>query len=179
MSAGYHDQAGSGTRVSDAEREATAAELREHYAGGRLTLDELNERVDKAFAAKTRGDLSAIMHDLPSLRPGTTPSAAGQPSSGAGWSGQDWGRRDWSGPAGQRGAGRAIATTVMTLAAVCVLAWFGIMAAWGFGGGGSRPIAIAVLIAAFALLRRLVFGRRRSGRPRRSSARRGRPRRRF
>ena len=37
--------AGNEMRVGDAEREAAAAELREHYASGRLTLDELNERV--------------------------------------------------------------------------------------------------------------------------------------
>ncbi|MGC1569460.1 MAG: DUF1707 domain-containing protein, partial [Trebonia sp.] len=62
--------AGNEMRVGDAEREAAAAELREHYASGRLTLDELNERVDKAFAATTRGDLNALMTDLPSARPG-------------------------------------------------------------------------------------------------------------
>jgi hypothetical protein len=174
MSAEYQDWAGSGMRVSDADREATAAELREHYAAGRLTLDELNERVNKAFAATTRGDLSTIMHDLPSLRPGTTPPATGQPSSGAGWSGQGWGRQD-----GARGPGRAVGSLITTLVAVCVLAWFGIMAAWGLGGGGSRPVAIALLLAAVALLRRLFFGRRRAGRPRRASARRGRPHRRF
>ena len=61
--------AGNEMRVGDAEREAAAAELREHYASGRLTLDELNERIDKAFAAKTRGDLNVLMTDLPSRRP--------------------------------------------------------------------------------------------------------------
>jgi hypothetical protein len=161
-------------RVSDAEREATAAELREHYAAGRLTLDELNERVNEAFAAKTRGDLGAITHDLPSLRPGTTPPAADQPSSGAGWSGQDGRGQD-----GARGHGHAIGSLVTSLVAVCALALFGIMAAWGFGDSGSRPIAIALLVAALALLRRLFFGRRRPRRVRRASARRGRPHRRV
>ena len=64
-------------RVGDAEREAAASELREHYASGRLTLDELNERLDKAFAAKTRADLSVLMTDLPSARPGWRPRAPG------------------------------------------------------------------------------------------------------
>ncbi len=35
---------GPNMRVGDAEREAVASQLREHYADGRLTLDELNER---------------------------------------------------------------------------------------------------------------------------------------
>ena len=82
---------GNEMRVGDAEREAAAAELREHYASGRLTLDELNERIDKAFAAKTRGDLNVLMTDLPSRRPeaagasGTsgTPGAIGAGPSGA------------------------------------------------------------------------------------------------
>ncbi|HEY1666723.1 MAG TPA: DUF1707 domain-containing protein, partial [Trebonia sp.] len=40
-------------RVSDAEREAAAAELREHFASGRLTQDEMDERLTAVFAAKT------------------------------------------------------------------------------------------------------------------------------
>jgi hypothetical protein len=60
--------------------------------------------------------------------------------------------------------------------AICVLAAFGIMAAFSFGGSGSRPIGIALLIAAFALLRRLFFRRRRT---RRARPGRGRSRRRF
>lgn len=53
-------------RVGDAEREAAAAEVREHFASGRLTQEELNERLDQTFAAKTRGDLDAVFTDLPS-----------------------------------------------------------------------------------------------------------------
>jgi len=174
MAAGYQDRTGSGMRVSDADREATAAELREHYAAGRLTLDELNERINNAFAAKTRGDLTAVVHDLPSIRPAMAPLAPGQPSAGAGWSGQGWDRQGRS--QGQWGPGQAIGSLVASLVAVCVLAWFGIMAVAGFGFGGGRPLGIALIVAAFALLRRLFFGRRRRGRAR---TRRARPRRRF
>ena len=53
-------------RVGDAERDAAANELREHFASGRLTQDELNERLDQTFAAKTRADLSGLFTDLPS-----------------------------------------------------------------------------------------------------------------
>jgi hypothetical protein len=52
-------------RVSDADRERVTARLREHYAEGRLTSDELDERVTAALNAKTFGDLRAIMADLP------------------------------------------------------------------------------------------------------------------
>jgi hypothetical protein len=52
-------------RIGDAERDAAAADLGEHYAAGRLTLDELNERLDAVFAAKTLGQLTRVMADLP------------------------------------------------------------------------------------------------------------------
>ena len=142
-------------RVSDAEREATASELREHYASGRLSQDELDERLDRTFAAKTRGDLDAIMADLPSMRPGTPPLAG----AGQGWNcGQGWN------PGGGRG-GQGIGGIISMAIAICVLAGLGIMAAFGTGSG-SRPVAIVLLLAAFALLRRLVFGRRRRARAR-------------
>jgi Domain of unknown function (DUF1707)/Cell wall-active antibiotics response 4TMS YvqF len=52
-------------RVSDAEREATVVRLREAGGEGRLTLEELAERVELADAARTRGDLAALTADLP------------------------------------------------------------------------------------------------------------------
>jgi DUF1707 SHOCT-like domain len=52
-------------RIGDAERDAAATDLGEHYAAGRLTLDELNDRLDAVFSAKTLGQLTRIMADLP------------------------------------------------------------------------------------------------------------------
>jgi hypothetical protein len=52
-------------RIGDAEREAAATDLGEHYAAGRLTLDELDERLEAVFSAKTFGQLTRIMADLP------------------------------------------------------------------------------------------------------------------
>src|ERR1700677_4837323 len=52
-------------RIGDAERETAAANLGEHYVAGRLTLDELHERLGQAFAAKTHGQLWKVMADLP------------------------------------------------------------------------------------------------------------------
>jgi Domain of unknown function (DUF1707) len=52
-------------RIGDAEREAAAASLREHYAQGRLTLEEFNERLDAVFKATTQSQLSLITRDLP------------------------------------------------------------------------------------------------------------------
>lgn len=52
-------------RVSDAERDAVVRTLGEHASVGRLTLDELEDRSSRALAAKTRGDLDALLGDLP------------------------------------------------------------------------------------------------------------------
>ena len=41
------------------------AALREHLAAGRLTIDEFDERLDNAYAAKTLGELDELMADLP------------------------------------------------------------------------------------------------------------------
>ena len=61
-------------RVGDAERDAAAADLGEHFTAGRLTLEELHERLEAVFAAKTFGQLARIMSDLPG--PGRLPGLA-------------------------------------------------------------------------------------------------------
>jgi Domain of unknown function (DUF1707) len=54
-------------RVSDQEREHVAAELREHFAQGRLDTDELEERLARAYGARTVQELQALRTDLPLL----------------------------------------------------------------------------------------------------------------
>jgi len=68
-------------RVSDADREALTARLRDHYAEGRLTQDELDERVSAALGAKTFGDLRSLTTDLPGPAP-APPRTAARPSWG-------------------------------------------------------------------------------------------------
>ena len=58
-------------RVADADRDRAVTQLREHVVEGRLTLDEFSERVGSALQASTRGDLRAVMADLPEARPPT------------------------------------------------------------------------------------------------------------
>lgn len=52
-------------RASDADREAVAGLLQDHAVAGRLTTDELAERVGRALVARTRGELDALVADLP------------------------------------------------------------------------------------------------------------------
>lgn len=51
-------------RIGDAEREAAVAALGEHYALGRITKEEYDERTAAAMAARTRADLLPLFADL-------------------------------------------------------------------------------------------------------------------
>ena len=52
-------------RVGDADREAVAARLREHYAAGRLSLDEFQDRLDAVYRAQVAGELNMVTDGLP------------------------------------------------------------------------------------------------------------------
>src|ERR1700760_4061768 len=54
-------------RVSDEQRERAVQEIREHFAAGRLTEDELSDRVQAAYGAQTERELTAQLADLPKL----------------------------------------------------------------------------------------------------------------
>ena len=55
----------SGRAVTDADRDAVAAQLREHYAVGRLSLDEFQDRLDAVFRAQTARELGMVTDGLP------------------------------------------------------------------------------------------------------------------
>ncbi len=52
-------------RVSNDDRERVARVLHDSMAEGRITVNELEERLDKVYAAKTFGDLEPLLRDLP------------------------------------------------------------------------------------------------------------------
>ena len=51
-------------RASDADRDAVASDLGEHFQAGRLTAAELDERTGRALTARTCGELTEILADL-------------------------------------------------------------------------------------------------------------------
>src|ERR1700761_874506 len=67
-------------RISDSDRDRVATQLRDYYAEGRLSSEELDERVTAALNAKTAGDLKRLMSDLPSAAPAAGGPAYGAPS---------------------------------------------------------------------------------------------------
>lgn len=76
MSATSAGSAAGRMRASDADRDATLAQLSEHFQAGRLTQDEFEERSGQALTARTMGELGDLMTDLP------RPAGSGLPISG-------------------------------------------------------------------------------------------------
>ncbi|WP_100499029.1 DUF1707 SHOCT-like domain-containing protein [Geodermatophilus chilensis] len=79
-------------RAADADRAAVATQLGEQMSAGRLTVAEYDERLARAYAARTYGELEALTADLP--RPAAQPPAPAPAAHGAvhrtpacGWSG--------------------------------------------------------------------------------------------
>ena len=80
-------------RVGDADRDAAAFRLREHYSTGRLTLTEFQQRLDAAYQAQTGRELAVAAGDLPHVPafPGAWERAA------AGWTRRGGpSRRGWA-----------------------------------------------------------------------------------
>jgi hypothetical protein len=83
-------------RIGDDDREAAVTALGEHYAAGRLTKEEYDERSDRAWQARTMSALTPLFADLP--RPQAAARTTGRtppprPSWGPGDGGPGW----WTG----------------------------------------------------------------------------------
>jgi hypothetical protein len=139
--------AGSGLRIGDADRETAAASLREHFAQGRLTLEEFQHRLGAVFSARTDRDLADITRDLPhaSIPPASLP--AGRLAAGDKGYRRDHGR-------GHRPSHRSrlagLTGLVLIVLAICVVALF-------------LPVALlgmAISRSVLFVLGLLLFGRR-------------------
>jgi DUF1707 SHOCT-like domain len=140
-------------RVGDAEREAVAAELREHYAQGRLSLDDFQHRLDAALAAKTRSDLDQLISDLPHARPAGRPL----PAAGSGpW--HQHGRGSGDGGWRRRAAFGRLTSLLAALASLLIVLDF--MAGLRFPLPGRLGLLLAIFAVVRGLLRR-IFGLRR------------------
>jgi Domain of unknown function (DUF1707) len=65
MGDGRRTAGAGGYRAGDADRNRTAELLKEAHAAGYLTLEETDERLGTALAARTRGELDRLVADLP------------------------------------------------------------------------------------------------------------------
>jgi hypothetical protein len=60
---GLRQSQGSEVLASDADRDRVTRELRHHFERGRLTFDDMTNRLDVTLRAKTVGELSAVTKD--------------------------------------------------------------------------------------------------------------------
>ena len=67
-------------RASDADRERVAEILREAAGDGRVSMEELDERLDAVYAAKTYAELEPITRDLPAPGTPNMPASAAAPA---------------------------------------------------------------------------------------------------
>jgi len=95
-------------RASDADRESVAERLRKASTEGRLTTDELDERLGSALSARTYRELEALVADLPAKRPRARNPAWARPALAA-----------------------AIVLATIAVLALVALIVTGVFAAWG------------------------------------------------
>jgi hypothetical protein len=162
-----------GLRIGDTERDAVAAELREHFAHGRLTLEEFNERIDAVFAAKTQSDLSRLTSDLPHVRSGGAPLPSARTRSGpmltsrpqagallaAGWPGSDWTGQGSAGYRHRHGLGAFM--TLLAALGSWLLVYDVLLVGLRFPLPGRLGLLVAIFTLIRGLLRRIFRGRRR------------------
>jgi hypothetical protein len=80
-------------RIGDDDREAAVTALGEHYAAGRLTKDEYDERSARAWEARTMSALRPLFADLPraqSAPRATAPTPPSRPSLAVGRGRPGW-----------------------------------------------------------------------------------------
>ncbi len=63
-------------RCSDADRDRAAAVLRDSLGEGRIAVGELDDRLERVYSARTYGELTAVMSDLPAWSGAAAPPAA-------------------------------------------------------------------------------------------------------
>ncbi len=105
-------------RLSDAERDEAARLLGEHYAAGRLTPAEHDERTDAAYAARTRGELPPLFADLPGGSPWSAPVPPPRP---AAFPSRTWPPGGYAGHAPRRPPPRAGVPPVLKVLAALLL----------------------------------------------------------
>jgi hypothetical protein len=128
-------------RAGDADRDAVAAQLREHFAAGRLTLAEFRARLDGAFAATTRGHLGTVTADLPhdGLTAGRHPGNLGN----AGWRPPEQQQHAQPGAGRPRRRGRIRTRFLLALGGLTA-AW--LLIAFGLPHYGLLTTALLVLL---------------------------------
>ncbi len=110
-------------RASDADRAAVADVLGGHLSAGRLSVAEYDERLTRAYAARTYGELDELTTDLPAPTPAAgplvgTPAAGSDPAPAGPWAHGMAGCASWAGSSGLRAAWASWATTAVIVVGI-------------------------------------------------------------
>jgi hypothetical protein len=114
-------------RIGDAEREGAAWALGEHYAAGRLTKEEYDERAGAAWKARTHSELAPLFGDLPV--PHGRPSQVDRHQPGPGPVPRLNAARPPAHRHGSRFPWMVLLVALVVLAAMELLPWFVVVAA--------------------------------------------------
>jgi hypothetical protein len=130
-------------RAADADRTAVAGVLGEHMAAGRLTVAEYEERLTRAYAARTYGELAELTTDLPGGAVPAVPSgatAAGRTDRWRGnWSEADaWAWRSWA-------STTAIVVSIWAITSLASWEFLYFWPIWVFG-----PWGVVLVVQSFA-----------------------------
>jgi len=78
-------------RIGDAERDRAIASLGDHFAAGRLTAEEFDQRMDHALKARFNEDLEPLFADLPrTVEPDAQSNSNRRPDLHLAWSAMLW-----------------------------------------------------------------------------------------
>lgn len=127
-------------RASDDDRERAATALRQHCAAGRLSTEELEQRLERAYAARTVGELAQLMRDLPELAADGTVRTPPTPAER-----HELALREQRGRLGRRAVRRG--GQGLVVGAACVALW------WVDGGRGLFWPAFVLLLVLVAVAR--------------------------
>ena len=135
-------------RAADADRTAVADVLGRHMAAGRLTVAEYEERLTRAYAAKTYGELAELSTDLPDDAPVPAPASSGATVAARDASPARWGAHGWHGAgSGDWRSWASTAAIVIAIWATTSLASWELLYFWP--GWVIGPWLVVLLIQSF------------------------------
>jgi uncharacterized protein DUF1707 len=152
----------SGMRIGDADRDRAAVTLSEHYAQGRLTLEEFQQRLDGVFAARTAAELASVTRDLPFAMTGIPPAQSARSSGGSPGAGAGSSSAGQTGASARRRAPWPVSWLHVALLLVTAALLIGLFRPAGFG---FLPRPLLLLVALLAFVIRMVRRGSRAGRP--------------
>ncbi|AWS48155.1 DUF1707 domain-containing protein [Streptosporangium sp. 'caverna'] len=148
--------AGPNTRASDGDRDKVASVLREHYAQGRLTVEEFDERLEQLYTSRTYGELATLTSDLPDVDLQGLSNASSRLSERGGRPG---------GVQASHGALRSIWAVWAVASGVNWMVWFIVGATDGFDFPYPWPLWVMGPWGVMLLLTTVVTGRGRDRNP--------------